>query len=501
MLAQHRTLLRRLMPVLVVAVATWTYVTCGFGGAFPRDDSLYALCAQRVADGYVPYQQVFDVTGPFGSMDSAVGILAARQAGLPDYRGVQVQGIVTSVLTVLAVYLLAQALTGSVLAGGLAAAAFLGFAGFIDQAATGHPKLLVTLAVTVAVLCMVSKRWLLAGIFVAVAALTWQVVALVGVAGLVAIYGGAEKRGRATLALVGGGVAVVAAVVGWFALHGSVGTLWEGAVLSLVYVGDRAAHLPFTWHFWRPLRYSFGSYNSSVTVGWLGLIGIGAVFVEQMRTEGGPWKALVGSRWASFFCAFTLLTAFTVYDFQSPDDAFVLLPFLAVGLSYILIRAIDALTGPETLIRPRWRPIAAGLVAVALLMPTVMKVKFHPAEGLAEQRQAVDQIIARLGDGRIQCINTPGVLMLGELENATRHVVVGQGILSFIDAHEPGGVAGWIESIEDADVELVVENTRNSGRLPMIHQWIEANYRFWREYGDWAVYERPNVPSPDSAPN
>lgn len=490
--AVYRSVLRRLMPLFIIGVAGWVFTTYGLDGKIARDDALYAYSGQCVAEGHVPYQRAFDVKGPLASAIPALGVLAARQANLPDHRGVQVEFIIISVLSVVAVYLLGQALTDSSLAGTFAALTFLGFEGFIAHAAGARPKTAVILFTTIALLAIVRKRWAVGGALIALAALTWQTMALIGIGALTAVWGEPQQNRRhALLSLLGGGLAVVAAVVAWFASARALVDLWNGAVAALPHLASRARELPLSWRIWRPLRRCYEGYPATFMAGGFGLLGLAGAFVMSLREWGGPIGAITRSRWSVVFTSFALLAAFTFIDFQIYDDAYPLLPFAAVGFGFVLERALSGLTSSEGILPRSYRDIAAAGVCLAILTPTVIFAKFTPGTGLSEQKQAVTEIKERLGDGRLQAINAPEVLYLGELTNLTKHVVVGPRVLAVIDAMEPGGVDAWLRSIEEADVELIVCSTSDCHRLvPEVGKWVEENFELWREYDRWQVYER-----------
>ena len=485
------TLLRRLMPLVIVGIAMWTYLTYGLQREIARDDALYAHCGQRVVDGFAPYDRVFDVKGPFSSMVATPGVIAAQHLGVPEYRAVQFEFIIIAILSVLAVYLLTHALTDSITASTFAAVTFLGFQGFLQHAAGSRPKSFVLLLMVLALVAMVRRRWALGGALVAAAALTWQAMVLLGLAGLAAIRGRERRRRlRATLAFVGAGLALLGLVVAWTATRGGLVDLWHGSVLSLTYIGHRAVAMTPGMRVWRPLRECHEGYPSSFVAGLLGVLGLLAALSSCMREHDGLLGALTRSRWSTVFVGFAVLMAFSVADFQGYADVYVLLPFAAIGLGYLLWRALEALTGPDQLVRPRHRTLAAALVALVLLAPTVVFVKFHPGRGLDEQKRITAEIIQRLDGRPIQCMNAPQVLYLGELNNVTRHVVLTPGLLRYVEAEEPGGIDGWLRSIEEADTGIIVCYVRNCLEMPAVYNWVKDNYQLWRVYDEWEVYER-----------
>ena len=490
-------LVRRAVPLLLVGMAVWTYLTYGFQREVARDDALFAYSGQRVADGCAPYERSFDAKGPLSYAVPALGVLAARQLHIPEYRGVQGEFVVISILCVLAVYLLTREVTGSVVAGVFAAIMFLGFEGFLQHAAGARAKTTIVLLTPLALLALVRRRWALGGALVAAAALTWQTMVLLGLAAIPSILREEpSRRLRAFVALLAGGLAVVALVVAWFAAEGALTDLWHGAVVSLTYLASRTSELPLSWRFWRPVRRCWEGYPSTFMAGCFGVLGLIAAFAEKSREEGGAIGALTRSPWSVIFLGFIMLVGFSILDFQIYGDAYPLLPFIALGLGFVLERALTALTGPESLIRPGQRPLAAALVALALFSPTVVFVKFHPGRGLAEQQRISREIADRLGDGTIQCINAPQILCLAELKNATRYAILSGRLLGFVEDHEPGGVDGLLRSMGRAD--LVVCYVSDCEQMPCVYDRVKRNYRLWRTYEKWEVYERPraaeNVP-------
>jgi hypothetical protein len=481
-------MLRRVVPLAVLAIAAWTYLTYGFQNAVDRDDAFYAYCGQQVAAGHAPYERVFDVKGPLASAFPAAGVVAANYFGVPEHLGVRTQFVIIAIATALGVYLLGQALTGSVIAGAFSAFAFIGFEGFIWHAAGARPKMAAVAVMTFALLFVVRRRWALAGALIATAVLTWQTTAVLGLAALGSIWGReGERRLRAALTLVGSGLAVVALVVSWAAIEGALTQLWDASVVSLVFLAGRSKEETIGWLLWRPLTRAYDGYPGTFMAGCLGVVGMVAAFAGIMRDQDGPVGAFLRSPWSPLLASFIFFAGFSVLDFQRYDDAFIMLPFLAVGFGFILERALRALTGPNRLIRPGQRQVAAAMVALAILAPTIVHVKWNPGEGLQEQQRIINEVVTRLGDAPIQCINAPTVLFLGELDNATRHVVLSPPLLDYMDAVEAGGVDGWLASIKQSDVELIVCNPQD---MPGIERWVENNYRVWREYPAWTVYER-----------
>src|SRR6185437_4766731 len=79
-----------------------------------RDEAIYVYGAQRFAHGVPPYASIFDPKAPLATILGGLVALLARGLGLSDIKGIRLEFFVFSVLTVLAVYLVAKRLWSSV---------------------------------------------------------------------------------------------------------------------------------------------------------------------------------------------------------------------------------------------------------------------------------------------------------------------------------------------------------------------------------------------------
>jgi hypothetical protein len=477
------------LAAALIGIALWTYLTYGFNESVSRDSGLYAFAGQCVADGQAPYKAVFDVKGPFSSMVPALGVLGARYAGVPDYLGIQVEFLIITVLLVVVTYLLTAAVTGSLTAGFLAGLAFMGFGGMVKTAAGCEPKVAALLFMVLALLFVVRKRWLAAGAMVACSALVWQAMVVVGIACLVATASEERHlRVRAGAKLVAGGLIVLAAVVVWFVAEGAVMDLWEGSVVALFSGAGRVWEDPLSWRLWRPLRIWSRWAPDTLLTGTLGTVGMLAALVGAYRKHGGVVPMLEKSRYTAVGLSFLFLGGFTVLDMQGLADLKVMVPFTSLGMGFLLIQAVNGLTGPEGSLAKRHRAVMGVGIAVALLLPVAVRVKFEPGHGLQTQKEAVAEIVEELDGEPIQCINAPEVLLLGELPSPTRHVVITDPIVGFMRKHRSNGLESWLRRIEQADVKLVVRDKNDPEQLPAVRAWVDANCSLWRAYEDWDVY-------------
>src|SRR3978361_1727049 len=104
-----------------VAVAVALFTRFDIDGALSRDEGIYAYGGQQLAHGVPPYASIFDPKAPLATMIAGVAAWLARLLGRSDVAAIRGAFFLCAVLTVLAVYLLAVRLFGSVL-GGLTAA-------------------------------------------------------------------------------------------------------------------------------------------------------------------------------------------------------------------------------------------------------------------------------------------------------------------------------------------------------------------------------------------
>ncbi len=337
---------------VVGLVSLVVYALHGFDGVLTRDLGVYLYGAQRFLAGDPPYVGILNRAGPLAHVLPAVGIWVGRQVGVGDVHAARYLYLLLSVACVCLVHVLARDLYGSRLVGMVAATAFLGFQGFLEMATYGpREKTPMVLFLLVALVALLHRRWATAGVFVALATLTWQPVFFVLAAtGLVAIVLAPSGRRLAALRVVVGGAATSAVVLAYYAAHQALHTFFEGFVLiNARYTTQRGVTSSATWGLLK------AGYGASV---WLILIGLVALPVFSVLAVRPAWRTrdAVPVTMAALGAGWLVGMGWSGIAFNGYLDLFEMLPFAALGLGRIvsacLGRARPA-SGPAR--SPRWR--------------------------------------------------------------------------------------------------------------------------------------------------
>ena len=165
---------------------------------WPATRPCYAYGGQQVDDGMPFYVSIFDQKTPGAAYLAALAVGIGNVLGVPDLEAIRVMFFVCACLTVVAVYLLALELWGSVVAALVAAVTFAAFRGFAIDALGGPDA--KTPGILLAVLSMwliARRRWFWAGLCGALAFLVWQPLLIyLAVALAVAARRGSSWRAR-----------------------------------------------------------------------------------------------------------------------------------------------------------------------------------------------------------------------------------------------------------------------------------------------------------------
>jgi hypothetical protein len=442
--------------LLSLVVAGALFSRYGIGGALARDEAVYAYGGQQLDHGLPFYASIFDQKTPG----------AAYLAGLGDwlggFDGIRVAFFVCACLTVVAVYLLALELWGSVLGALVAAVAFASFRGFaIDALAGPDAKTPGILLAVVSMLLMVRRRWFWAGLCGSLAFLFWQPLAIYAVVAVVA-----SRRWRA---LAGALLPLVVTGV-YFSVTGAFGDLLSAAFAFPVEglhrtpetVGQRLGHIAAIVHV---------DYAGAVVQFWAGLALVAAL---------AAWK-----RWWVVLATLAVIAVFSAIDFEGYPDVYPLLPYAALGLG----------GAAAVVVRMRvMRPVAVAAIAIAVAVAwTQFSSDAEARDPLSSQRaQASDlQHLLRPGD-TLYALGDPTPLVLTGRRNPSRYVFLGSGVGSWEEAHTPGGFAGWMAGIRAARPAVIVLHDWRSALEQRVSAWLHAHYvPEWD--GCWRVFLRPDV--------
>ena len=433
----------------VGVVSLVVYALHGFDGVLKRDLGVYMYGAQRFLDGQPPYVGILNRAGPLAHALPAVGIWVGRQVGVGDVLAARYFYLLLSVACVCLVHVLARDLYGSRLVGVVSATAFLGFQGFLWMATDGpREKTAMVLFLLAALLALLHRRWATAGVFVALATLTWQPVFFVlAVTALVAVLLAPAGRWPAVLRVVLGGGVTSAVVLVYYAAHHAVHTFFEGFILiNARYTSQPGVSSSETWGL---LKEGYGASVWLIVLGLVALPVLAALAVRPawrtreavpvtMVALGAGW--LVGMGWAG--------VAFNGYL-----DLFEMLPFAAVGLGGIMAAALARL-------RPRadrrvTAAVAVGLAVALVAFATVTSVTTR-SDILRKQRASVAAVLDHAPAGTtFLSVQAPEALVLARRTNPTPIQMFTNGFDRYIDDTYPGGLQGYADWVRRTRPDLI----------------------------------------------
>ncbi len=479
------------LPLIVLVLAVFVYGLYGFEGPLYRDYGIYLYGGQRVAEGVPPYVGIFDHKGPLPAMLAGAGVALSGWFNLDDVYAVRLVFFDVGCLTAAAVYLLGERVFRSRAAGLFGALTFLGFYGFARPVASGpDPKIPMVLFETLSLLLASQKRWLGAGFCGSLAFLVWQpmgILPLVSLA-LALTQPRGERRGAALRALAGV-AGPLAATGAYFWYHGALEDLLDGLVFFNVLYVHRGG-LPPILAPAGPIREMVSWYGTMLVPILLGLAAISSLYFSR------PFR----HRYVPLLLSLPAFTAWSLLDFQTPEDFYVFLPYAAIGFGALLASVLHQTEAP--------RPVAAlfgvALLAMALLNTPAANIQEVPGPSLEAQQRSALEIRKRFGeDARLVSINAPQVLALLERENPDQYLFTTEGIDRQIAAETPGGFEGWIRRLEAYDPDAIAffaeaqrqrpESGMTKEHTQQLYNWLNSHYHVEKIGTFWLYVE--NSPS------
>lgn len=371
----------------------------GFEDGLGRDTGVYAYGAQQAADGVLPYESILNRAGPLSHLIPAIGVLGARLVGVDDLLGMRVLTLLLSVVVVWLLYLLGRDVFDSRLSGAVVATVFLTYESFLELA-TGGPrdKTMMLLFLVAAVLAVVRRRWLLAGVLVALATLTlqWSIAAAGGaaLAGLLRLRGRELWSGLMRFTL--GGVLTAAACAIGFWMAGAFPALLDAFLLIPARYTQQAGLRTYLAQHAGDLVHGWGPGIWVLAVGLLALLvaGVGRLLPPVRDRSGAPPGLVVAVGGAVGALLFAMRA------FNGVGDAYSLLPFAAVGIG-VLVQTLRARVPART---GRWLAIGVATSAVA---GAAAVSATSGDQRLAIQRASVSSVLGVLPDATIQSFEAP----------------------------------------------------------------------------------------------
>jgi hypothetical protein len=409
-----------------------------------------------------------------------LGIALAKLVGASQLSGARIVFLICSILTVLAIYVLATLLWRSVVGAIIAAVVFSSFFNFAADALPGPDAKTPAVLFAVVSMCFAARRkWFWAGVFSALGLLVWQ--PLVGysiVYGVLALVLGdppgmgdgdpapVVRRSKAhwrPFWITVLGVAIPVAITSiYFAAAGTFGKFIEAALVFPLR-GAKPKSLTLPEHL-RLIRqtvitsYQFSGYL--LIVGYcLLIVLVVLIFVRHGRRVGAAFAdPVVG------VVALTagLQCAYAATNFQGGPDVFLLLAPGALGFA----GATALVLGWLRRSRLRYAAAVAVLTAAAVLAGFSWVWFENDPEGVLGRQQAQACAIARIVTDQhplwVMGDTTP--LVLTGRTNPDRFAYLGEGVDHWRIEHTQGGFKGWMREIQAAEPWVILVD-KWSGRV------------------------------------
>ena len=440
-------------PLLVGLVALGVYSLHGFRGAMWTDLGGFVYGGEQLQHGVPPYVGMFNSVGPLADAIPGLAIRLGHLAGLDPVLSARMFFAVLSAVCCALLCVLARDTFGSRAVGLLAPALFLTFRHFIELASSGpREKTAMVVFLLAALILSGRRRWAAAGVFTALAVLTWQPALLVaGAAVVVAVLvGGGTRlaRVRAVAAFVVGGLATTGVFVLWYAIEGALHQAFDGFVIvNLLYTSQPSA-IADPGSTWQML---WGDYRATLVLFLAGIAALLAlagsavpvvlrsadVSVTAVRLVSVGAGCLAGSVW-------------TVLVINGGPDLFELLPLAALGMAGLVVHLVSRL------------PRRAALAAVAVLACTAVVAAGFEAvttrtDKLTKERREVTAVLAtQPADATILSVNAPEVLALSGRTNLWPWQLFDNRMDDYLAARLPGGLPGLTARLQQDQPRLIV---------------------------------------------
>jgi hypothetical protein len=491
--------------VAALVVAVLLYTRFSVHGQFIRDEAIYAYGGERLADdGVAPYASIFDPKTPFATLLCAFGAAIGRLIGRNELTTIRLMFFLCSVLTVLAVYVLAIRLFRSVLGALVAAVVFASFFYFASDSLTGPDAKTPGVLFSVVAMWFASRRqWFWAGVLGGLAFLVWQPLILyVVVAVVVALFvgprddessDGGRRHWRTSGSVLLGAAIPVAITAIYFAAAGAFGDFIESAV-EFPLTGVQRKSETFEHHVRLIFNTIHHAYHLSGALLDAGLICLLLLVVWAFAVRRGNVRAALADPVVSIlFVTGLLQVLYALYDFQGPQDVFPLLPYGALGIGGVAGVLATKLGGSAAR-----GAVVAAFCAAALALTVYSWGVFSDDRlghsGLRNQYAAacgIERMVTP--QAGLLSLGDPMPLVLTRMVNPDRYIFLGSGVDKWKVDHTAGGFDGWTRQIraEHPGVVILQGWLSPDQYAKRMQAWLrQAGYR--RSYvGPWRVYLTP----------
>ena len=201
----------------------------------------------------------------------------------------------------------------------------------------------------------------------------------------------------------------------------------------------------------------------------------------------GRWRAPEHISFVAITAASFVGIAWSFRDFNSWPDAFVLLPFAAIGVGAIAKEVTARLPAKIALALVLVWTVAAGAVAVTYS-------RTRAGDRLELQRESVTALLDQLpSDATMLSIGAPHPMFLSGMRNPTRHQTFARGLDQYVDDTWPGGLKGFGEWVGRQEATIIAFG---GGRVPSwLRPTINGEYRRVGRAPGWTWFVHRSVAS------
>jgi hypothetical protein len=487
-LGQRRRALLGGLAVTVAAVALFTRFSVDM--LLSRDEAIYVYGSIRFAHGVAPYASIFDPKTPGATL---LGGFAAHLATLQPasaLHAIRAEFFVVALLAVLAVYVLALELSGSVGGAITAGVAFCCYTRFAQDALGGpDPK---TAGVLFMVLCMwllVRRRWFAGGVMGGLAFLFWQPLMWFPLIAVVAaaVYSAPHRRRRGALVAAGGAAAPVAVVAIYFALAGAFSDFVRTAFIFPL-VGTVRAPETLGQHLTR-IPGVLWVYPLTAAVFCVGTACL--VLAVVLRLRSAPAREVLMTPLVLIVAAtFVLNLLYALYDFQWTPDTLPFMPYPVLGAA-VLIGELQGRVASVAV----GRVVAAAGVVLALVGASVAWAQYQTptskARNLSGQLSSACGLSRLVGTGSFVELGDPTQLVLTGRTSTSPFIYLDAGVDQWKVDHTAGGLQGWLHEILAQHPPVIGLDGWYTPITPRMKLLLRKAGYVHRFIGPWRVFIAP----------
>ncbi len=430
--------------LLILFLSLLIYAAYGDKGLLYRDEAIYVYAGERLAEGKLPYQAVFDHKGPLAQAFFGLSALLSRLTFHDPVRAARWMSFALAAAVPLFLFLLLKDRLG-IRASFLASLAFLGFSGFSYHVlASTRPKILLMPFFLLSFLLLKHSAFFWAGLSASITTLIWQPMGVIVIAEALFIW----KRGRNRVASFLAGVLLpLLILIALYAARGALKDLADGLLLFNLFYVETPPILQSIAQMPGALRRGF-PFSSAIIL-------IGLVFY--------PLLAFRNREMFAENLSFAALLLWTFVDFQNYPDFFPLLPFAATGFALMASYLVE--------IRKVFAAFSLALFIIALL-PVL-----HRDTRLADQRKEAFRILKISKGTGVLALSAPQFLVLTGRKSPTRFIFIVRGIGKYIQEQTPGGLEGWLQRLQRRKPCFVVVDEIWGYGSSLLSQWLRQNFR------------------------